>query len=219
MNGVNNLMIMPEMPVNEKEIMRYAGCRTADAAVESLLLECLAEARPALTYKVVWRRLPLKISGGICDFSDITVNSPALSETLEGCEEAVLFAATVGAPLDRLIAKYSRISPAKALMMQAIGTERIEALCDAFCSQLEKTTEKALTPRFSPGYKDLDLSVQRDICALLSCEKRIGVCLNDSLLMSPSKSVTAFAGLCGDPSGPAGDKCKRCRKTDCEYRR
>ena len=53
----------------------------------------------------------------------------------------------------------------------------------------------SVNPRFSPGYGDLPLGTQKDIFALLDCERKIGVTLNDSLLMSPSKSVTAFLGL------------------------
>ena len=80
-------------------------------------------------------------------------------------------------------------------MMQAIGAERIEALCDAFCDDMEKEMGVSLRPRFSPGYGDLPLSVQKDIISLLEAPKRIGLSLNDSLLMSPTKSVTAFAGI------------------------
>ena len=47
----------------------------------------------------------------------------------------------------------------------------------------------------SPGYGDLALDVQKDIFALLDCERQIGLTLGDSLLMSPGKSVTAFAGI------------------------
>lgn len=53
----------------------------------------------------------------------------------------------------------------------------------------------ALRPRFSPGYGDLAIDAQKDIFALLDCERQIGLTLGDSLLMSPGKSVTAFAGI------------------------
>ena len=37
--------------------------------------------------------------------------------------------------------------------------------------------------------------MKKQFFALLQCEKHVGLYLNDSLLMSPSKSVTAFVGL------------------------
>ena len=49
-------------------------------------------------------------------------------------------------------------------------------------------------PRFSPGYGDLSLEVQKEIFSLLDCPRKIGVSLGDSLLMTPSKSVTAIIG-------------------------
>ena len=36
---------------------------------------------------------------------------------------------------------------------------------------------------------------ERDIFRLLDCPRRIGLSLNESLLMSPSKSVTALIGI------------------------
>ena len=113
-----------------------------------------------------------------------------------GCREAVLFAATVGVGLDRLIARYGAVAPSRAVMLQAIGAERIEALCDVFCNTLAVEENRALRPRFSPGYGDLPLDTQREIFRVLDCQRKIGLTLNDSLLMSPTKSVTAIVGLC-----------------------
>jgi hypothetical protein len=182
-------------PIRRREILRYAGCAEADAATALLMEDCLTEAADALTYKVCYRELPVKIDGEKCDFGTFSVFSHQLARNLENCTRVILLAATVGVGIDRLIQKYSRIAPSRALMMQAIGAERIEALCDAFCDDTEKEMGVSLRPRFSPGYGDLPLSVQKDIISLLEAPKRIGLSLNDSLLMSPTKSVTAFAGI------------------------
>ena len=182
-------------PIRQREILRYAGCAEADAATALLMEDCLTEAADALTYKVCYRELPVKIDGEKCDFGVFSVFSHQLARNLENCARVLLLAATVGVGIDRLIQKYSRIAPSRALMLQAIGAERIEALCDAFCDDMEKEMGVSLRPRFSPGYGDLPLSVQKDIFSLLETPKRIGLSLNDSLLMSPTKSVTAFAGI------------------------
>ena len=58
------------------------------------------------------------------------MTSADLARYLGGCRRVVLFAATVGVAPDRLIQRYSRVSPSKALVMQAVGAERVEALCD-----------------------------------------------------------------------------------------
>ena len=49
--------------------------------------------------------------------------------------------------------------------------------------------------RFSPGYGDLPLDVQRPLFAALDVPRKIGVSLTDSLLMAPSKSVSAIIGI------------------------
>ncbi len=177
-------------PIDKQEILRYAGCRESSADVLELMESCLRESEGAFAYNVCYRVLDVSITGDICDFGSFSVPSFSLVKSLSGYERVVLFGATVGAEIDRLIAKHSRLSPSRALMLQAIGAERIEALCDAFCNDW---TERS--PRFSPGYGDLPLAIQKDIFSLLDCSRRIGLALNESLIMSPTKSVTAFMGI------------------------
>ncbi len=193
MSAVQLLNIKPEAGYCQKEVLRYAGCKDAEGELCRLIKDCYAELEGKLTYRLCYRKLELKIRDGVCDFGLFEVRSQNLAKALEGCESAIIFAATLGVDTDRLIAKYNRISPAKALIMQALGAERVEALCDCFCQKIAE--EQGTKPRFSPGYGDLPLEVQRDVFAVLECEKHIGLTLNDSLLMSPSKSVTAFVGI------------------------
>ncbi len=182
-------------PVNLKEVLRYAGCKEADENILKLLDEALSEALPVLAFKVCFSEISVNISGDVCDFGVFSLSSKDLAKNLSGCQKVLIFGATLGVGIDRLITKYAKISPSKALMLQAIGAERIEALCDAFCKQVEIEKSVALRPRFSPGYGDLGLSVQADIINLLEASKKIGLTLNNSLLMSPTKSVTAFVGV------------------------
>ena len=104
-------------------------------------------------------------------------------------------------------------------MMQAVGAERVEALCDAFCEQFRRENGVGLRPRFSPGYGDLPLAAQRELFALLDCPRKIGLTLNESLLMSPTKSVTAFAGITDAQTAHDEGGCARCENPDCMYRR
>lgn len=161
--------------------------------LDSLIDECIEEARSVLEYKVCYCILPLSIDASRIILPCGEITSDNLAKNLRGCKKVIVFAATVGVGIDRLIAKYSRLSPAKAFCFQALGAERVEALCDDFCLGMSKN--RRLRPRFSPGYGDLPLETQKMIFPLLDCPKRIGVSLGDSLLMSPSKSVTAFVGI------------------------
>lgn len=170
---------------NEREILRYAGVKgEADENTLALLRECLQACEGVFSYRACFVTLS---KADLFALLPSAKESKGLTKFLGEREETVLFAATIGLGVDRLIHRYASVSPVKALFFQAIGAERIETLCDEFCKEL------GLKKRFSPGYADLPLEVQRGIFAALGCEKRLGISLTDSLLMSPTKSVTAIA--------------------------
>lgn len=187
--------------VNEREILRYAGCppdaQSVDDELYGLLKEVIEELKGAFSYRVCYRRMSVVWEDNMPRFL-LKSESSDLAVCLEGSSEVILFAATIGLKIDRHIARYQRISPAKALLMQGYGAERVEALCRVFCDEIkDKVRSEGLvcTARFSPGYGDLPLETQRDVFALLDCSRKIGISLNESLLMTPSKSVTAVFGL------------------------
>lgn len=222
-------------PVNRREILRYAGCAgTDDPEINAVFEECLSEIEGKLSCKVCFREFEVKEAAGgghkesgsamtVLDLGFAEVTSAGLALNLRGCGRILLFAATIGFEIDRLIAKASRLTPSKALFFQSIGAERIESLCDMFCTEMREEYGKSglhLRPRFSPGYGDLPLSLQKDIFAVLDCQRKIGVTLNDSLLMSPSKSVTAVIGITDEElkCGSTVKKCETCTNTNCAYR-
>ena len=185
-------------PFDGREALRYAGCREASGDMQALLDECWRIAEPVLTYRLCYRELPLSMMGDECDIGGHRVRSASLAGHLAGCRRVILLAATVGLPLDRLIAREGRLSPARGLMLQAIGAERIEAICDRFSAETERRMQEAglcCRHRFSPGYGDLPLAFQAELFSLLDCERAIGLTLTGSGLMSPTKSVTAIIGL------------------------
>ncbi len=214
------------------------GCPKPSPEVAAMTEECIAEARPRLSYKVCWREFAISgagadgrphkderpgsdgrpggvmipeaqtdeaagsQSGASLDLGFTVTHSRDLQKNLKGCCRIILFGATVGLELDRLIARYGRLSPSKALCFQAIGAERIESLCNAFNDEIDEIFREQgmyTRPRFSPGYGDLPINMQKDIFAALDCPRKIGLSLNESLLMSPSKSVTAIIGVSARP--------------------
>ena len=191
----------PAPAFDRREILRYAGVRGEAPELEALAEQCIAESDGKLSYKVCWREFPVRRREGVLDLGFAETSSDSLARNLAGCDSVVLFAATVGLGMDRQIARYSALSPARAVLLQALGTERIEALCDAFNEEI--TREQAAMgretrPRFSPGYGDLPLEIQKRVFAVLDCPRMIGLSLNENLMMSPSKSVTALIGVTGD---------------------
>lgn len=186
-----------EIPPDKKEILRYALLPAAVPAPEELPLEeCLAASRGAVRCRAVWRRYPLIREGDTLNLGFARTDSRDLGRHLASCDGIILFACTAGAAMDRLIARGKVVSPIRGLLFHAIGAQQVEGGCDELCRRLaEAFPDRRLTERFSPGYGDLPLALQREVFAALDCEQTIGVTLTDTLLMQPSKSVTAIVGI------------------------
>jgi hypothetical protein len=205
-----------------REILRYAGADKDVPELRQVLKDCTDECRDVFSGKVCYTKVPVCVSESSVDLSFASVQSRALAKNLSGCEYAVVFAATVGIGIDRLIQKYSKTDVSKAVWMQAIGAERIEALCDLFCKDIREKEQPFgfyTRPRFSPGYGDLSITLQQDIIQVLDCYRKIGIALNQSLLMIPSKSVTAIIGLGKGACTHEQNTCRRCEQKDCLFRK
>ena len=181
-------------PPDRADILRYARTQRGDVTAASLLEELLPSAEAVITPRLCYRTVAVVREGDRVGLDFATVASPSLSHHLSGCTHAVLLVATVGLALDRMIARERSRSPVRALLLGAIGTERVEALCDAFCEALHEAGTGPVARR-SPGYADLSLSLQTPLLAFLDAPHRVGVMLSEHLLMSPSKSVSAIVGM------------------------
>lgn len=208
-----------EIKVNQKEILRYLGYGTNDADEKTLkrIEILLEELKKELSPKVCYERFPIINDGENICFGTVKTNSVALKKNLDGCCEVVVFVATIGVGIDRVIGKYSRLSPLDAVICQAIGTALIEEWCDMFCENLEK--EGFLRPRFSPGYGDFLIDNQKEIFKILDAPRKVGVTLTESLQMVPAKSVSAVVGISKEDLGCGKKGCELCEKANCQYRR
>ena len=187
-----------EPRINRKEILRYMGCREETAEIAALVDSCLQQARDRLSYRVCACEFPLSVKEDELDLAFAKTKSRDLRRNLQGCERLLLFAATIGIEMDRMIVSEERRSVARAVCLQAIGAERIESLCGAFNREMREKYEArgcSLRPRFSPGFGDLSLSLQKDIFRALDCPRKIGATLKENDIMAPSKSVTAIIGI------------------------
>ena len=186
--------------VNKSEIYRYLGYKTGmdlPKEIETSVEEILDNVLKQSVLKVCYKYFETKVGEQI-DFGFMSVESKELASNLEGCTETVIFGATIGIYTDRQIQKEQILSPVRALIYQAVGAAVVEAVCDDFNEWIrkkEKEKGRDICPRFSPGYGDVSLSIQKSIFQELSLAKLAGITLTDSLLMIPEKSVTAIIGI------------------------
>lgn len=211
------------VPFDRPQALRYFGYggKEIPKEVETTFDKCVKEALALCSYRVCFSVFPVKKTADALDLGFTVTESESLLNNLAGCEKAVVFAATVGIEIDRLITRYQSISPLAAYAVSAIGAERVESLCDVFCGEIAETYKKeGLTsrPRFSCGYGDFPIEKQRDFFLALDCERKIGLTLTSGLLMSPTKSVTALIGL-SKVCANAAQGCENCGKSDCEFRK
>lgn len=182
--------------IDRREALRYLGCsRSVEdmSGVEGVIDGCEREVLAVQNLKAVYSLYDISRGDGL-DLGFAKTDSRDLEKYLSGCNKIALFAATAGAGIDRLIAKYNRISPARAAVTQALGAALVEEWCNTVHAQLT-AQYGAITARFSCGYGDLPLTLQRDIFAALDVTKKIGVTLSDDCFMTPTKSVTTIVGI------------------------
>lgn len=194
MSSINTVTVSFEhLTVNKREAMRYLGVKACDDTFDTMYNECLKEVQKASSPKAVYLCADIKISDSTVDFGFMRVNSVGLAKNLDGCSQAYVFCATLGIGMDRQYERLSRISQAKATVFSAVGSAMAESLCDYVNGELGEGIETK--PRFSCGYGDFCIKHQEEILNALEAQKRLGVCLTDSCMMVPVKTVTAIIGI------------------------
>lgn len=196
--------------------MRYMGAKAIspdymtnelmDKAEANLLKVC----RPAYTFTEI-------------DKDSIALGGEDIKKVLATCDKALLISATLGIYVDKLMRKTQITDMAEAVVLDSMASVAIEQFMDKIETELKhKYKDYFFTNRFSPGYGDYPLEKQRDIISILKTEKKIGLNLTSSLMLNPTKSVTAVIGLSKTPTGNDSDcksKCSRCSNKNCPYRR
>ena len=186
------------MTVGLREIARYMRMGPTlpegelAARVSALRDRALAVARPVCT----WRRFPVE-DGAITSGGVRLEIIGTLADHMAGCGVAFLACGTIGAAFDSFHRRVSVTSSLDGLIVQAVGAAMIEKVMDAMEDDIrrELAPGESLVSRYSPGYGSFPLEAQRPLLALVDAPLKAGVSLTDSLLMVPSKSVSAVIGV------------------------
>lgn len=212
----------PEIPM--REALHYMGWRGTPvepellAQIEALIDQVRREVRP----HVLLRRFALEEDGWLQGTTLIPQGSD-VGRLISGCHEAVLLAATLGAGSERMLLKTQARSGAQAVLLDAVLSAAIEAVCDAQEAALRETLSRQalyLTDRFSPGYGDMPLAQSGEICAVLAADRTIGLTVSQSGIMIPRKSVTAIMGVSRTPVSRRPSGCAACAMRErCALRR
>ena len=197
--------------LNMNEILKYLGFRGQELTEEiaAQIRRCTDEVLAAATPRLTYRHAPLE-DGAVLG---VTFAGNDIPRMLEPCEEVVLFGATLGPGVERLMMRYEVVNAADSVIMDACASTAIENICNNFESDMRRTVEaegRYLTDRFSPGYGDLPIAEQPKFFALLDMTRRIGVSLTPTTIMVPRKSVTAIMGIARTPQLHRPPDCEHC---------
>jgi hypothetical protein len=149
----------------------------------------------------------------------LLLTGKAVENLLRECSECAIFCATIGQETEELIRRWEVKDIAFAAALDACASSAVESLCDEEEDRIGRIIAADavkykdgyfFTDRFSPGYEDLPLSLQRDFCETLDTGRKIGITVNGSGLMIPRKSVTAVIGISGRKQKHRESGCENC---------
>ena len=161
---------------------------------DETITRCEENLRRVLNFKYAYTKVSVNIkSENICDLGFGDIESRDLVKALDGCTEAYILGVTIGVGADRLIYRLSLTSPAESYITDALASAAAESLCDYADNILRGTGKKPF--RYAPGYGDMPLSYQPTVLEALNADYTLGITLNNSLLMTPMKSITAIMGI------------------------
>ena len=202
--------------LNRSEALRYMGAKALNP--DKMTSDIMDEVENEL----------LKVCRPAYTFTEIPKDSSALGgndikKVVAESEKVLLIAATLGIYVEKLLRKTQITDMAKAVVVDSMASVAIEQFMDKIEDELkERYKGLYFTNRFSPGYGDYPLEKQREVVKILNTEKKLGLSLSDSLLLNPTKSVTAVIGLNkNEVKGKINctSKCMKCGNENCPYRR
>jgi hypothetical protein len=198
--------------ISKEEAARYMGVRgEPEPVVREILDKYEPIVRKQLRPNFVYRETDVVFSEDCVIVSGIRLTGDSIREHLKNCKRAEIFAATVSGEADKLIRHTAVTDMAAALAVDCLCSAAVEQVCNSVEDIIfSKVKAPYRTWRFSPGYGDLPISVQKDFLLALNAQRRIGLTVTDSCLLLPSKSVTAIIGISDIPPEHKSNGCASC---------
>ena len=158
----------------------FRGVKTS-AETDALIMSCLSELEKTAQFNYLYKAF--ETAPGF-------LKKPPYEEFLQGCDGVILSVMTLGAKTDRHINRLLRTDMSRGVVFDACASAYLEVRSDEY----EKILGDNLTYRFCPGYGGSSIEDLRYIFELVHPEK-IGISLNESNFMLPSKSMAGVIGI------------------------
>ena len=211
--------------IDTKEALRYMGYReNMDISLISpIISSCEKELINTALIRWCYRIFDIEHTKDSVNIkgTSLKLTGSSISEHLKECTRAILLACTLSDTADRLISRYSVTDMTRALITDALASAMIEQVCNKAENIIkEENSISHMTWRFSPGYGDLPIDIQKKFISVLNADKQIGLTVTQDNILIPRKSVTAVSGISDSPIPPKKRGCAVCSMSEtCNYRK
>lgn len=217
------------LTISEEEVYRYLGAyeksQYISAVMKDKIKNAIEEIRTMLMPRVVCSSIyPIQdVENELTAGNGLKLHGKDVKKHLKSCDGVILMAATLGNEVDALIRKIEVTDMAKAVIVDAIANVAIEEVCQNQEEKIRKLLEKQnqyLTMRYSPGYGDFPIFIQKDILRLTDAYRKIGLSVTTSCILTPRKSITAVMGVAKTEVKGKLAGCSNCvMREKCLYRK
>ncbi|NLL93396.1 MAG: methionine synthase [Clostridiales bacterium] len=211
--------------LNKEECARYLGYKgnSPDERVKNIMDDCEMDIINTAIPRYLYRQFPIEFKANGVEVlgTSLLLTGNSIRNHLEGCSKVFILAATLSGEMDRLIARTQINDMAKAVILDAMAGVAIEQVCDKAEVQMKKEIEgKYFTYRFGIGYGDLPIFLEHEILDVLNASKLIGLCSNESYILTPRKSVLCIIGISDKEIKSMRRGCSTCKLSNrCEFRK
>lgn len=193
--------------LDRKEVLRYLGYHgqevtpELDARLDAAIASCLAigRARASIAVYDVAGREELPDGTPQVTLADtaLTLVGTSMQRHMAGARKVGVLAVTIGMGVERELKRLSLTDHLGQVLFDAAATTMVERAADAAEATLVGMAAREglyTNFRFSPGYGDMPMQTQHVLLDALDA-RRLGITLSPTLLMTPTKSVTAVVGM------------------------
>ena len=208
--------------LDRKEVLRYLGYRgqevtpELDARLDAAIASCLAigRARASIAVYDVAGREELPDGTPQVTLADtaLTLVGTSMQRHMRGARKVGVLAVTLFRSVERELKRLSLTDRLGQVLFDAAATTMVERAADAAEATLVGMAAREglyTNFRFSPGYGDMPMQTQHVLLDALDA-RRLGITLSPTLLMTPTKSVTAVVGMFDAPQPSTHASCADC---------
>lgn len=211
--------------INQKEALRYLGYvgENPDESIQLILNESEKHLIEIIEPRYIYRCFDLDFldNQAVLNGCKLKLVGKDINNHLNGCEKAILMCATLSVNVDRFIRVTQVTDMTKAVIIDSLASVAIEQICDNIQEEIaDEFKNYHLTFRYSPGYGDFPIELQKDFLNVLNAPKKIGLTATEDSILTPKKSVTAIIGLSKSEIEKVKKDCQDCNLHEtCIYRK